>query len=252
MTSTRQIKLPNEKFRLEEINMPENLASVLAGRIVDVEVLPEVLPFTRRLDLRSGPERLPILIDKDGVAWNDHWPMRVVYKDPDGRLWRLPRHWMSAGVSPIIEASKYEVTHESRRLESFFPPTIRDLWDANMLEMPGTEALRGAWEIEVSVSPGEVPKVLWRGPCGNLWRIPHDWRRRRIKLPDCEGLLRNNLPQDIAEEFGGRIVSVNYHPGSLCCLAEGYRVRDGCGGRWPVRTTDCVVVGFGDEIESRA
>ena len=87
---------------------------------------------------------------------------------------------------------------------------------------------------------------------GKAWRVPHDWRRRRIRLPDCGGLLRNGLPPDIAEELGGRIVEVNYHPGSLCCLRGGYRVRDGRGGRWPVGAADCVVVGFGDEAERYA
>jgi hypothetical protein len=43
MTSTQQIVLP-EAFRLKEINMPIELASVLAGRTVDVEFLPEEPP----------------------------------------------------------------------------------------------------------------------------------------------------------------------------------------------------------------
>ena len=71
-------------------------------------------------------------------------------------------------------------------------------------------------------------------------------------LPDCGGLLRNGLPLDIAEELGGRIVAVNHHPGSLCCLSGGYRVSDGRGGERPVRAADCVVVGFGDEAERYA
>jgi len=156
------------------------------------------------------------------------------------------------GVSPVIEANRYEVTHESNWHESFFPPTWWDLWDANIMEMSGTEALRGAWEIEVIVAPGKVPRVFWKGPSNHVWRIPHDWRRRRIRLPDRDGLLRNGLPQDISDEFGSRIVAVNYHPGSLCCLSDGYRVRDEQGGRWPVRAADCVVVGFGDETERYA
>ena len=41
MTPTCKIVLPSERFRLEEINMPEDLASALAGQAVDVEVLPE-------------------------------------------------------------------------------------------------------------------------------------------------------------------------------------------------------------------
>jgi hypothetical protein len=36
MTSARKIVLPSERFRLEEINMPEELASPLAGNAVEV------------------------------------------------------------------------------------------------------------------------------------------------------------------------------------------------------------------------
>ncbi len=43
MTSTQQIVL-SETSRLKEINMPIELASVLASRTVDVEVLPEEPP----------------------------------------------------------------------------------------------------------------------------------------------------------------------------------------------------------------
>jgi hypothetical protein len=105
MASTRQFTLPDERFRLEEINMPEELAAALLGQSVAVEVLPEVPSRTLRIDLDN------------------------------------PR------------------------------------------------------------SP------------------------------------------DMAEEFADRIVAVNYHPGSLCCLPDGHRVQDGQGGKWPVRADDCVVVG---------
>jgi hypothetical protein len=244
-----QLKLPSDCFRLEEINMPEELAPALAGKTVALDVLPEVPPMALRLDLDDPPVGLPIVIDEDGLAWNDYWPIRVLYTDPDGRAWRLPRHWLSGGVSPVLAASRYEVTHGSSWLESWCPPTWWDLWDINIQDVPSAEGGQAAADIEVRVAPGEVPKVFWKGPSGNVWRVPHDWRRRRIRLPDCEGLLRNNLPQDIAEEFGGRIVAVNYHPGSLCCLHDGYRVRDGRGGKWPVRAADCIVVGFGEEAE---
>jgi hypothetical protein len=249
MTSTCKIVLPSETFRLEEINMPEELAATLAGQAVDAEVIPKAPAGTRRLEVDGLPDGLPFLVGDDGTAWNGHWPARVLYTDAGGRTWRLPRHWLTEGVSPVIEASRYDFRHQSSWVESWCPPNWWDLWDANLHEMSSTEALRDAAEIEMSVAPGEVPKVYWKGPSGKVWRIPHDWRRRRIRLPDCEGLLRNNLPKDIAEEFGGRIVAVNYHPGSLCCLREAYRVRDGRGGKWPVRAADCVVVGFGDEAE---
>jgi hypothetical protein len=110
MASTLQLALPNDRFRLEEINMPEDLASALAGQRVDVEVLPEEPPATRRIDLDDPPPGLPVLIDPGGAAWNDYWPIRVLYRDAGGRAWRLPRHWLSDGVSPVVEASRYEVS----------------------------------------------------------------------------------------------------------------------------------------------
>jgi len=208
--------------------------------------------MTRRLDLHNPPKGLPVLIDTEGAAWNDYWPERVILTDASGGTWRLPRHWFSEGVSPVIEASRYEVTQELSWFEILQPPTWWDLCDINISDKAVSEGARGIAEIEVSVAPGEITKAFWKDPFGKVWRIPHDWRRRRVKLPDCDGLLRNNLPQDIADEFGGRIVAVNYHPGSLCCLVDGYRVRDGRGGKWPVRTADCMVVGFGDEMERYA
>jgi hypothetical protein len=232
--------------------MPEDLASALAGQRVDVEVLPEEPPMTRRFELDNIPMGLPMLLDRDGVPWNDHWAAQVLYTDAEGRVWRLPRHWLSDGVSPVVEASRYAVTQELSWFEILHPPTWWDLCDINISDKAASEGARGIAEIEVSVAPGEITKAFWKDPFGKVWRIPHDWRRRRVKLPDCEGLLRNNLPQDIADEFGGRILAVNYHPGSLCCLRDGYRVRDGRGGRWPLRAADCVVVGFGDEMERYA
>jgi hypothetical protein len=49
MTVTQQLALPNDKFRLEEINMPEDLAASLAGQTVVVDVFPEEAPKARRL-----------------------------------------------------------------------------------------------------------------------------------------------------------------------------------------------------------
>ncbi len=248
MTPNCKIVLPGEKFRLEEINMPGDLA----GQAVDAEALPEAPAGTLRLDLEGLPVGLPFLVGDDGIVWNGYWPERVLYTDASGRTWRLPRHWLTEGVSPVIEASRYKVTHESSWLESWCPPTLWDRWDINIQVVPAADEEQGAACVEVSVAPNEIPKVFWRGPSGKAWRIPHDWRRRRIKLPDFEGLLWNGLPLNIAEEFGGRIVAVNYHPGTLCCLSDGYRLRDGRGGKWPVRAADCVVVGFGDETERYA
>ena len=123
MTPNCEIILPTEKFRLEEINIPEGLASALAGQAVDVEVHPEVPAETQRLDLENLPDGLPFFVGDDGIAWNGYWPARVLYTDATGRTWRLPRHWLTEGVSPIIDASRYEVTHGSSWLESWCPPS---------------------------------------------------------------------------------------------------------------------------------
>ncbi len=53
-----------------------------------------------------------MLLDRDGVPWNGYWAAQVLYTDAEGRAWRLPRHWLFDGVSPVIEASRYEVTQE--------------------------------------------------------------------------------------------------------------------------------------------
>jgi hypothetical protein len=119
------------------------------------------------------------------------------------------------------ECPRYATTQESNWTESWCPPTWWDLWDINIEEAPAAVGKQAAADIKVSVAPGEIPKAFWNGPSGKAWRISHDWRRRRIKLPGCKGLLWNHFPRHIAKGFGGRIVGVNYHPGSLCCLHDG-------------------------------
>lgn len=121
--TTDRIILPSEKFRLEEINLPEQLATSLAGREITVEILPEEPPLTRRLNLNNLPDALPVLIDEEGTAWNDHFPVRVLYTDTGGRVWRLPRHWLTGDTSPVIDASRYKVTDELCWLEIWNPPT---------------------------------------------------------------------------------------------------------------------------------
>ncbi|MGD0128157.1 MAG: hypothetical protein ABSF46_22570 [Terriglobia bacterium] len=149
--------------------MPDELASALTGQAVDVEVHPEVPAGTRLLDLNDLPDGLPFLVGDDGIGWNGYWPACVFYTDASGRTWRLPRHWLTEGVSPVIDAGRYEVTQESSWLESWCPPTWWDLRDVNIRDMPAAEGERGAGDIEVSVAPGEIPKAFWRGPSGRAW-----------------------------------------------------------------------------------
>ncbi len=139
MASTQQFTLPNERLRLEGINMPEELATVHAGQSVAVEVLPEEPPWTRRIDLGDSPVGVPVLVDDDGTAWNNHWPVRIIFTDPDGREWRLPRHWLSDGVSPVIPASRCEIERPSGWMESRIPPTLWDLGNVNIEDVPAPD-----------------------------------------------------------------------------------------------------------------
>lgn len=144
------------------------------------------------------------------------------------------------------------MTREIAWTEELHLPSWWDLWDINIT--PGE-----AWKvggrpnlIEVCAAPERRIQVFWRDSSGRRWHIPHDWRRRRVKLPGYEALLENDVTPDVAEEFAGKVVSVNYHPGSLCCLPDGYRFRDGHGGKWPVRAAECVLIGYGDREEKLA
>jgi hypothetical protein len=172
MTTTCKIVLPGERFKLEEINVPEELASALAGQAVIVQARPEAPAGTLRLDVEGLPDGLPCVVGDDGIAWNGDWPARVLYTDASGRTWRLPRHWLTEGVSPVIEASLYKVMQESGWLESWCPPTLWDLWDVNIEDAPAEDGQWGAAAIEVSVASGEVPKVLWKGRPGRRGGFP--------------------------------------------------------------------------------
>ena len=132
-------------------------------------------------------------------------------------------------------------------------PSEWDLWEINMPWEVVAEAHRThPAMVEVHLSPGEPATVSWRDRNGTVWRIPYDWRKRRVKLPEFAVLVSQEIPDHVAEEYAGKIVSLNYHPGTLCCLPEQYRLRDTEGNRWPVQIRDCALVGLGDAVELRA
>ena len=91
MAEKSQIRFPDAEFRLEEANLPKNLSRSLAGKSLLVEVFPEELPGTREVD----PDDVPCWIQPDGTYWNDYHPTRVSFTDADGKVWRLPRMWLS-------------------------------------------------------------------------------------------------------------------------------------------------------------
>jgi len=235
------LRLPKETFRLEEVNLPKELAQSLAGQSVSVDVLREEQPATRRVD----PDDVPLLIDPQGNYWNDYRPLRVLYTDEQGRVWRFRKTWLPP-LLPQPEnlmslESPFSESHVFR--EALSLPTEWDLWEINIPWETAHKARMRQVEVEVHVATDHPPKVFWHDPSGSVWRIPNDWRKRRIRLPECGTLILQGIPNSIARAYGGQVVTVNYHTGSLCCLPDRYRFRDDQGNRWPVQIADCLVVG---------
>jgi hypothetical protein len=245
VTETCQLSLSSDAFRLEERNLPASLARDLAGRTIEVKVLPEEAALTRQV----GPDDYPLLIDPQGNYWNDWQPLRVLCTDSEGREWRLPRGWLSE--SPVSSEAPLEaycgVSQKIAFAEMMNLPSQWDMWEINLPWEVVAEAHRTQPAmVEVCLSPGEPATVSWRDANGKVWRIPYDWRKRRVKLPEFSVLASQGIPEDVAQEYAGKIVSVNYHPGTLCCLPDCYRFRDSSHNRWPVRIRDCTLIGVGD------
>jgi hypothetical protein len=239
---------PEEKHLLEEANLPEELVDQIAGKSVLVETYPEEPLATRRVEA----DDFPLLIDPKGEYWNDYRPIRVLYTDGQGHGWRFPRRWLPM-FQPITEprGESIETVWQGATFnETLNLPNEWDLWEINI---PWSECHRPAGkpaEVEVRIQPGEPAIVSWHDSAGTVWRLPHDWRRRIIRLPKRDVLISQQIPVEVAEKYAQSIVSVNYHPGSLCCLRDRYRFRDASGNRWPVRIFDCSIVGYGNAPSS--
>jgi hypothetical protein len=210
-SETREFRFPDELFLLEEINLPADLAATLLGQTIPVDIVPEEQAATRQVE----PDDYPQLIAPDGTRWNDYSPMQVSFRDSHGKVWRIPRHWVTGDV-PVESHICYNVTREHMFYESLVFPTSYDLAEINM--PPRVCTMRGGQphdDFEVRISPNLPVSVYWSGyDC--RWRIPHSWRRRRIRLPQTEILEAQDVPPDVSAQFGEQIVTVNYHPGTLC------------------------------------
>lgn len=250
-TMILQISLSLARHLLEEANLPPELIESLADKPVKAKILAEEIAATRRVESND----CPLWIDPDGNYWNDYRPLRVLFTDQAGQEWRLPRRWafLSPGNPEPELPSAYSPEREISFEETLNMPNEWDIWELNI---PWDEALRVAGkpaQVQVQITPNEPVKVFWRDSQGTRWRIPRDWRRRRIKLPSYEVLVAQEVPEDVAERLAGKVVSVNYHPGSLCCFADRYRFRDELkGSKWPVLIRDCTLMGYGNEEEHSA
>jgi hypothetical protein len=230
--------------------LPTAVIQTIRGTTITVQVFPEEERLTRRVD-PDRPDRndSPFVITPDGTCWNDYRPVCVRYTDSQQRDWRFPRHWLK-GV-PETPSNTFDVTQEIVFSDIMNLPTEWDLGDINITSCVALRSSGYIVRVAVRVSPDGTVKVSWQDEEGTIWRIPHDWRRRRVMLPGKDILISQDVPENIASACAGRIVSVNYHPGSLCCLPEHFRVRDGSS-KWPVRIDHCTVVGFGDQPEFHA
>jgi hypothetical protein len=245
----QQLTLPKSVLLLEEVNLPADLARSLAGQSVVVKILAE-----ESYAFRERPDRKDYLLARgDGDYWNAYQPTRVLFKDADGRSWCLPRSWLgTAHWESQVDWSCSDIEGTATLIEGVNLPSFWDLLEINIPAPEALEAARRRTSVEVRFGPRKLIRVIWRDSEGRPWRIPPDWRRRRVKLPTYDQLVSQGIPDDVAKDFAEKVVSVNYHPGSLCCLPEQYRFRDQDGNRWPVCIRDCIAFGYGDAEEHPA
>ena len=226
---------------------------VLTGKAQPVELLWEKAPDARRAE----PWDADMLIDREGKCWSEHYPLQVSFSDHCGKIWQLPRHWVG-GTFDFLQPptpqsdSEYRVARQHILVESLHLPSFWDLLEINIPRELAIAAVGKPTKVQIRLSPGSPVRVTWSAPTGIQYVIPHTWRRRRVQLPERDRLTEGGVPDEVAAVFAGRVVSVNYHPGSLCCLLEHYRFRDEQGNRWPVKIRDCFLVGYGDADEHPA
>lgn len=164
-----------------------------------------------------GTEEITAGIRGKTLCWNDHWPVRVLITETDGREWCLPCH----RNQPLRD-------HTGLTLDGKLGSTD-SIGHGGHQHQGGAVPWRqyGATRDRSDGRPGRNPEGVLTGGgpagCGGFRTTGGGARK-----PDRRG----ELP-----------------PRSLCCLPDGYRVWDGRGGKWPVKTSGCVVVGFGDEAQ---
>jgi len=247
------LKLPHDLAELEEANLPPDLATAIAGTEQSIELLWQRARGFRRAE----PWDTDVLIGPDGQAWSGYSPLRVFFPDQHGKIWRLPRHWVGGDFDSLRRCapqpdSEYRVMLPHTLGESLHLPSFWDLREINTPEEIAISAAGRPATIRVRLSPGSPVRVEWDAPSGVRYVIPHTWRRRRIQLPSSDKLREQGVPDEVAANHAQRVVSVNYHPGSLCCMREHYRFRDEAGRPWPVKISDCFLIGYGDAEEHAA
>jgi hypothetical protein len=191
----RLLRFPADPFRLEEVNLPKEVASAIAGQSVAIEIMAAGQPYTYTFETDDLPNGLPVLIDRAGKIWNDRWRVRT--------------HFATAatGYGTFLDIGSKEAstffTAEMEWTEHLHMPSWWDLQDAKIDTRGSGRSAREVDNCTGSGPPGEAIRVLWTDHPGRTWRIPANWRRKRIRLPGPEALIEVGVPEKIAEEFGG-------------------------------------------------
>lgn len=241
----RELQLPQHPLALLDINLPQDLVQALVGERIEVEVQPAEPARRRRLAAAEDGELC--LVDRDGTVWNDERPVRVSFLDGDGHRWWLPRHWLDVGAEPPWSGPPGE---GHTRAEILGLPGFYDLREINITSTPVLAAQGRAVTAIVWHAPQGFVRVALREGEDTVWYLPSGWRRRRVELPAAEYLLAEDIPPEVAASCAHRVVTVNYHRGSVCCLPAHYRFRDDVGRKWPVPIDACTFVGFaGDDAD---
>ena len=120
----RALRFPDSRGLLAELNLPDDVIATVIGKKVTVSVFPEEKAMTRKIDDPTH-EDSPFLIDREGICWNGHRPVRVQFADGQGRVWRCPRYWLD-GVPELSECAAVEADEEINL------PTEWDLGDVNV------------------------------------------------------------------------------------------------------------------------
>jgi hypothetical protein len=224
MKELQYLAIPSTKFPLAEVNLPPALVESLANTFLEVHLLPGNQQRSKRAIFEAG-----------------------------GRTWFLPRRYLEpVSLEPLLDQI-YSVTREVSFPEDLMLPTDQDLLEQNISEEAASRLALTRVTALIRLTP-DTPAVLTvQDPGGNLWRIPHEWRRRNILLPSPEILIAEEIPKSIAERLGGQVLPANFHPGSACCMPSYYRVFDEeTGVKWHVPISACKVVGLGSALEHAA
>ena len=187
------------------------------------------------------------LIDPEGKCWSEHYPLQVFFRDDCERFGDCHDTGSAALLIGYSRRLHNRIQTIGSQANTFWRSPSTCLLFGICLK--STSLANWPWQQQGSQQKSK--SVESRKPCSGHVECSHGdpvchsayLARRRVQLPERGRLTEGGVPDETAAIYAGRVVSVNYHPGSLCCLLEQYRFRDEQGNRWPVKIQDCFLVG---------